>query len=143
MRILCLDVGSKTIGVAVSDPFGWTAQGVKTIERREILADCREIESLIRDLQVEKILVGLPLRMNGTEGDQAASVRAFVGKMEEHAFAKGTPVLFWDERFSTVAAERGLLEADLSREKRKKVINKMAAIHILQGFLDSQKDTLS
>lgn len=137
MRILCLDVGSKTIGVAVSDPFGWTAQGVKTIERRGMAADFREIEALTRELQVEKILVGLPLMMNGTEGDQAAAVRAFAEKMGEHA---GVPVLFWDERLSTVGAERGLLEADLSREKRKKVINKMAAIHILQGFLDSQRD---
>lgn len=136
MRILGLDVGSKTIGVAVSDLMGWTAQGVTTISRRDYVSDLKEIGRLLREYEVEKILVGLPLRMDGTEGDQAARIQKFVDQLKEHVPAM--PVILWDERCSTVAAERTLLEADLSRAKRKKVINQMAAVFILQGYLDAQ-----
>lgn len=136
MRILCLDVGSKTIGIAVSDPMGWTAQGIMTIHRKEWTSDCRELEKLIQEYKVESILIGLPLRMDGTEGDQARMVREFAEKMKKQTGE--IPVVFWDERLSTAAAERGLLEADLSRAKRKKVVNQMAAVFILQGYLDSQ-----
>ncbi len=135
MRILGLDVGSKTIGVAVSDPMGWTAQGITTIQRKSLSLDLTEIEKIIRDFEVEKIVVGHPLRMDGTEGSQAALIQKFVEDLKKR-FEK-FPVILWDERLSTVAAERTLLEADLSRAKRKKVINQMAAVFILQGFLDS------
>ncbi len=136
MRILGLDIGSKTIGVAVSDPLGWTAQGVTTIYRKDMGSDLKDIEGFVSQYEVEKILVGLPLRMDGTEGDQAAKIQKFAALLREHF--KNTPVILWDERLSTVAAERTLLEADLSRAKRKKVINQMAAVFILQGYLDSQ-----
>ena len=135
MRVLCLDVGSKTIGVAVSDPLGWTAQPILTIKRTTQEADRREIERLIQEYEVDKIVVGLPLRMDGSEQQEAAGVRKFVEKVTE--WSKGIPIVLWDERLSTVAAERSLIEADLSREKRRKVINQMAAVFILQGYLDS------
>jgi putative Holliday junction resolvase len=136
MRILCLDVGSKTIGVAVSDPMGWTAQGIATLTRKDPLSDCREVKRLIAEYGVEKVLVGLPLNMDGTEGTQARFVREFAERMAGHL---EVPIVFWDERLSTAGAERGLLEADLSRAKRKRVINQMAAVFILQGYLDSHR----
>lgn len=135
MKVLGLDIGSKTIGIAASDPFGWTAQGVKTLERSSLAHDCLEIQKIIQEREIERIIIGLPLKMDGTEGSQAVYVREFASNL-----AKYTPeitIQFWDERLSTVAAERGLLEADLSRRKRKKVIDKMAAVFILQGYLDS------
>lgn len=105
--------------------------------RREVLSDARSIQALVGEYEVEKIIVGLPLQMNGTEGKQAAAVREFVEKIRDQV---GVPILLWDERLSTAAAERGLLEADLSRAKRKRVIDKMAAVFILQGYLDSHRD---
>lgn len=133
-RIMGLDVGSKTIGVAMSDPMGWIAQGIKTIRRGPTQDDARDLKKMIEEYDVKKIIVGLPLNMNGTEGPQALSVRRFV---EEIAKVIGdTPVEFWDERLSTVAAERSLLEADMSRAKRKDVINHIAAVYILQGYLN-------
>ncbi len=137
MRILCLDVGSKTIGVAMSDPMGWIAQGVKTIRRGPTDADCRELRKMIEENEVKKIVVGLPLNMNGTEGPQVANIRRFAEEMAK--VIPDVPVEFWDERLSTVAAERGLLEADLSRAKRKDVINHMAAVFILQGYLEAHR----
>jgi putative pre-16S rRNA nuclease len=133
---MCLDVGSKTIGVAMSDPMGWIAQGVRTIRRGPTQNDCRELQTMIREGEVSRIVVGLPLNMNGTEGPQAESVRRFVDEMKK---VIDIPVEFWDERLSTVAAERGLIEADLSRAKRKEVINHMAAAHVLQGYLDAHR----
>ena len=137
MRIMGLDVGSKTIGVAVSDLLGWTAQGVSTIQRTTMEVDSREISRLIQEYEVEKIIVGLPLSMDGIERNQAVFVRKFVedlqGKIDK------IPIELLDERLSTSGAERSLLEADLSREKRKKVINKMAAVFILQGYLDAHQ----
>jgi putative Holliday junction resolvase len=137
VRILCLDVGSKTIGVAMSDPLGWIAQGVKTIRRGATQEDSLELKKMMEENEVGTIVVGLPLNMNGTEGPQAQSVRRFVEEMQK--VIPDVPVVFWDERLSTVAAERGLLEADLSRAKRKDVIDQMAAVHILQGFLESRR----
>lgn len=136
MRIIGLDVGSKTIGVAVSDPLGWTAQGVSTLMRDTTLKDCQEIGRLAAEYEAERIVVGLPLNMDGTEGKGAAFVRGFAGELKSRMPEKD--IIYWDERLSTVGAERSLLEADLSRAKRKKVINKMAAVFILQGYLDSQ-----
>lgn len=133
MRILGLDVGTKTIGVAVSDPLGFTAQGVKTIRRSTLESDLAEIRTLVESYQVEEIVVGLPLNMNGGEGPSAAMAREMGEAVAE---ALSVRVIYRDERLSTMAAERILLEGDVSRKKRKQVIDKMAAAYILQGYLD-------
>lgn len=138
MRVMGLDVGSKTIGVAISDELGWTAQGVETIRINEEKYDfgLGRIESLCKEYGVEKFVVGLPKNMNNTIGPRGEASKSFAKKLESRF---SLPVVLWDERLTTMAAERVLLEADVSRKKRKKVIDKMAAIMILQGFLDSQK----
>ncbi len=133
MRILGLDVGTKTIGVAVSDPFGWTAQGLKTIRRSSLEADIAEIAGLIKELEIEEIMIGLPLNMNGSAGPSVEMARSFGDAL---AAALGVNITYRDERMSTMAAERSLLEGDLSRKKRKQVIDKMAAVFVLQGYLD-------
>ena len=133
MRILGLDIGSKRIGIAVSDEMGWTAQGKGTLIRKNMREDIKEISNMVSQYEVSEIVVGLPLNMDGSRGNSAQMVMAFVEKMEKKI---EVPVSAWDERLSTVAAEKILLEADLSRKKRKKVIDKMAAVLILQGFLD-------
>lgn len=135
MRIMGLDVGSKTIGVAVSDDMGWTAQGVTTIIRKNLDSDLEELRKLMDQYNPLEIMVGLPKNMDGTIGKQAQEVLALVETIKK---SLNIPVIAWDERLSTVAANRFLLEADLSRKKRKKVINKMAAVFILQGYLDSR-----
>ncbi len=134
-RILGLDVGDKTIGVALSDPLGWTAQGLKTIQRTNIKKDLRELEEIINEYDVNKIIVGLPKNMNGTIGFQGEKVEKFIGRLSKRF--NGMEIVQWDERLTTVAAERTLIEADISRAKRKKVIDKIAAVYILQGYLDS------
>lgn len=134
MRLMGLDVGDRRIGVAVSDPLGWTAQGVKTIIRQEgSNKDIEEIKKVINEYQVEKIIVGLPKNMNNTVGPMGEKVMKY-GKTLESKF--NIPVEFFDERLTTVAAERTLIEADLSRKKRKGVIDKLAAVYILQTYLD-------
>lgn len=138
MRILGLDVGTKTIGVAMSDPTGSIAQGIKTLSRRGVLADCQEVERLVREHSIGTIVLGLPLNMDGTEGAQALFVRGFLEELQKRVI--DCPILLRDERLSTVGAERGLLEADLSRAKRRKVINQMAAAFVLQGYLDAQRN---
>ena len=137
MRILGLDVGSKTIGVAISDEFGWTAQGLETIpidEEKKQFGLVR-LGEIIREYSVEKVVVGLPKNMNGTIGPRGEMSQQFAKLIEENFHL---PVVLWDERLTTLAAERVLLEADMSRKKRKKVIDKMAATMILQGYLDSR-----
>lgn len=135
MRIMGLDVGDKTIGVAVSDPLGWTAQGIEVIRREgDINRDFARLTELVQEYQVERILVGLPKNMNGTIGPQGEKVQEFIKELQERI---NLPVKVWDERLSTVAAEKTLLLADVSRSKRKKVIDKMAAAIILQGYLDA------
>lgn len=137
MRTMGLDVGSKTVGVAISDAMGWTAQGIETIaihEDREKFGFDR-IEELIKEHEVSKIVVGFPKNMNNTIGPRGEACQRYA-KMLEEKFQ--LPVILWDERLSTMAAERVLLEADVSRQKRKKVIDKMAAAMILQGYLNSQ-----
>lgn len=136
MRIMGLDVGSHTIGVAVSDELGITAQGLKTIKRKSKKEDLREIETLVYQLGIHKIVVGLPKNMNGTIGKQAETVLQLVKDLNEKI---QLPIVTWDERFSTIGASKVLLEADLSRRKRKKVIDKLAAVLILQGFLDQSR----
>lgn len=133
MRILGLDVGSKTIGVAISDPLGWTAQGITTIKRTKKEQDIEEIRKICKEYSVESIVVGLPKNMNGTIGDSGEKVIEFSEKIKEVLDIK---VEMWDERLTTVAAHKAMLEADLSRAKRKKIVDKIAAIYILQGYLD-------
>ncbi|MGC4375866.1 Holliday junction resolvase RuvX [Fictibacillus sp. Mic-4] len=134
-RILGLDVGSATIGVAVSDELGWTAQGIETIKRKSHLPDeaFDRIGELINDYAIEKVVVGLPKNMNGTIGPSGEACQAFAGQLKDRF---GLPVELWDERLTTMAAERTLISADVSRKKRKKVIDKMAASLILQSYLD-------
>ncbi len=134
MRILGLDVGSKTIGVAISDPMGWTAQGIKTIRRSKKEVDLEEINSICKEYGVETIVVGLPKNMNGTIGESGERVLALCELIKEKC---DLPIEMWDERLSTVAVTRSMIEGDLSRSKRKKIVDKMAAIYILQGYLDS------
>lgn len=134
-RTLGLDVGSKTIGVAVSDEMGWTAQGLSTLTRRGLPADLEALRGLARKWEVDRIVIGLPRNMNGTLGPQAARVLGFAEAVKD---ALGLPVVMWDERLSTVAANRALLEADVSRKKRKAVVDTVAAALILQGYLDRQ-----
>lgn len=139
MRILGLDYGDKTIGVAVSDPFGWTAQGVEIIRRDtpvEYKKSLRRLAELVEQYQVECIVLGYPKNLDGTEGDRCEKTKVFCERVEKR-FPK-VEVVLWDERFSTIAAERSLREAQLSHDKRKSVIDKMAAVHILQGYLDSK-----
>lgn len=133
MRIMSLDVGSRTIGIACSDALKLTAQGIETIRRTSLENDFHRLGELITEYEVTELVVGMPKNMNGTKGDRAEKTEAFVAKMQE---VIKLPVTFWDERLSTVMAERSLIEADVSRKRRKAVIDKMAAVVILQGYLD-------
>ncbi|KAB8127304.1 Holliday junction resolvase RuvX [Gracilibacillus oryzae] len=135
-KVLGLDVGSKTIGVAVSDALGWTAQGLTTLywEEPDYSSVEEDFRQLIEENDINKIVVGLPKNMNGTIGPRGEASQDFAAFMEE---TFSVEVIFWDERLTTMAAEKVLLEADMSRKKRKKVIDKMAAVMILQGYLDS------
>lgn len=135
-RILGLDVGDKRIGVAVSDAFGWTAQAVKVINRDSLEKDVAELQKIIETYAVEEIVVGLPKNMDGSMGERAIRTTLYSEQLNE---ALQLPVVLWDERLSTVAATRTLLEADLSRHKRKQVIDKLAAVIILQGYLDLKR----
>ena len=135
MRIMALDVGDRTVGVAVSDELLLTAQGVETIRRKSYRDDFGRLKELCRRFETHKFVVGLPKNMNGTAGERCDIVKHFIEKMKEDI--PDADVTYWDERLSTVAADRYLLEADISRAKRKKVIDKMAAVFILQGYLDS------
>ena len=134
MRILGLDIGEKTIGVAVCDPLGYTAQGVTTIKRKNKAADIEEIKKICTEYGVESIVIGLPKNMNGTIGPQGEKIMNLGEVIKNNV---ELPIIFWDERLTTVAAHRVMLEADLSRNKRKKIVDKLAAMYILQGYLDS------
>ncbi len=132
--IIGFDYGSKRLGVAVSDLLRMTATPYKILQRTNLDADIQEIKNIIREKEVGAMVFGLPLQMNGEEGDIAGEVRAFAAKLQE---ATGLPCLFWDERLSSSAVESFLIkEADLSRAKRKKVLDAGAAAYILQGALD-------
>lgn len=138
MRIIGLDFGTKTTGVAISDPMGWTAQGLEIIRRQEdehLKATLNRIAQLCEEYKVEKIVLGLPKNMNNTIGERGEKTLLFKQKLEARL---RLPVETWDERLSTVAAENVLLEADVSRKKRKTVIDKLAATIILQNYLDSR-----
>lgn len=137
MKKMALDVGTKTIGVAVSDALGWTAQGLTTIhwDERDYSTAKDALAKIIDEHSISEIIVGLPKHMNGSIGDRGEASQAFAAHLEKEF---GINTILWDERLSTMAAERVLLEADVSRGKRKKVIDKMAAVMILQGYLDSK-----
>ena len=136
-RYMSLDIGDATIGVAVSDLLGLTAQGVETIRRRDLSDDLNRRGVLIQEYEADALVAGLPKHMNGQEGERCALVRAFMADAAERF--PMMEIYYWDERLSTVAASRTLLEGDVSRKKRRKVIDKMAAVYILQGFLDRQQ----
>ena len=136
MRILALDVGTKTIGVAVSDELQISSNGVKTINRKSQKADLNELAELIEEYKPIEIVVGLPYREDGTLGKRGQDIEAFSVKVGNRF---KIPVKYYDESYSTVFAENALIEADLSRKKRKKIIDKMAAVVILQGYLDSRE----
>lgn len=136
-RYMSLDIGDATIGVAVSDLLGLTAQGIETIRRTELSADLDRLAALVREYEVAALVAGLPKHMNGDEGERCQIVRTFMTEVAERLPAM--EIHYWDERLSTVAASRVLIEGDVSRKKRRKVIDKMAAIYILQGFLDRQQ----
>ena len=133
MRIMSLDVGSRTIGIACSDALLMTAQCIETIRRTSLEKDFNRLQELIAEYEVHELVVGMPKNMNGTKGERAEKTEEFVEKMKE---VIDLPVSYWDERLSTVMAERQLIAADVSRKKRKSVIDKMAAVVILQGYLD-------
>ena len=130
---MSLDVGSRTIGIACSDALLMTAQGIETIRRTSLEKDFNRLQELIAEYEVHELVVGMPKNMNGTKGERAEKTEEFVEKMKE---VIDLPVTYWDERLSTVMAERQLIAADVSRKKRKSVIDKMAAVVILQGYLD-------
>lgn len=141
MRILCLDIGTKRIGVAVSDPMGWTAQGVGVIERKTKMRDFDEIFKYITSSQAEKLLVGIPLDQDGGIGRSARNVLGLIDDIRAFLKDKGCeiPVETWDESYSTAEAESHLIDADVSRKKRRKVIDKMAAQMILARYLESKR----
>ena len=135
-RALGLDAGDRTIGVAVSDLLGLTAQGVETIRRTTLEKDIARLQELMSQYETKTLIMGYPKNMNGTEGPRCEFVKELAEEIRRAE--PETEIVFWDERLSTVAASRSLIEADLSRKKRKKVIDKMAAVFILQGWLDSK-----
>lgn len=137
MRIMGLDYGSKTVGVAMSDPLGITAQAVETIWRKDenkLRKTCARIEELISEYEVERIVLGLPKHMNNDLGERAQKALAFEEMVKRRT---GLEVVMWDERLTTVEAERTLIENNVRRENRKQYIDKIAAVFILQGYLDS------
>ena len=136
MRTMGLDLGTKTIGVAISDGLGLTAQGVTTVRRTSLKADLAALATLAREHEVSRVVLGLPLNMDGSEGPRAEASRKFAETLGTHL---GVPVELWDERLSTVAATRTLLEADVSRARRREVIDQVAAQFILQGWLDAHR----
>lgn len=133
MRILGLDIGEKRIGLAISDELGITAQGLATLQRTELAHDIQRLSEIIREKEIGKLVVGLPKNMNGTLGFQAEEVQKLVTLLIEQCPLE---VEYWDERLTTVAAHRALLEGDISRRKRKKAVDQIAAVLILQGYLD-------
>lgn len=138
MRIMGLDYGSKTIGVAVSDPMGLTAQGLEIIRREEenkLRKSLRRIEELVKEYQVEEIVLGFPKNMNNTIGERAEKSLQLKETLERRL---GLPVIMWDERLTTVEADRTLIEAGVRRENRKKYVDMIAAVFILQGYLDAK-----
>ncbi|MCI5828105.1 MAG: Holliday junction resolvase RuvX [Lachnospiraceae bacterium] len=135
MRIMGLDFGSKTVGVAVSDPLGITAQGVEIVRRKspnKLRQTLARIDELVREYGVEELVLGYPKNMNGTEGERCEKTREFKELLEKRT---GLPVALWDERLTTVAADRSMMEAGLGRYERKEYVDEIAAVFILQGYM--------
>jgi putative Holliday junction resolvase len=139
-RILALDVGARRIGVAVTDPLGITAQGLETLQRQNKRYDFEYLRRVIRDFDIKEIVVGLPLRMSGAEGTQSEKMRAFAEDLRKKF---RLPVHLWDERLTSAEANRFLRETDLSIEKRGKAVDRMAAVLILQGWMEQQSHMAS
>ncbi|MBP3204595.1 MAG: Holliday junction resolvase RuvX [Lachnospiraceae bacterium] len=142
MRIMGLDFGSKTVGVAISDPLLLTAQGVEIIRRKEenkLRQTLARIEELIVAYEVKELVLGLPKHMNGTEGVRVELTMEFKEKLERRT---GLPVTMWDERLTTVAADRTMIEAGIRREHRKEYVDMLAATFILQGYLDKRNNEI-
>ncbi|MCD5323669.1 MULTISPECIES: Holliday junction resolvase RuvX [Pontibacillus] len=139
MKTIALDVGEKTIGLAVSDALGWTAQGLTTLRwtEGEYEDAFKQLEPYMKEHEVSKLVIGLPKNMNGTIGPRGEASQVFAEKSEAYF---NVPSVLWDERLTTMAAERVLIDADVSRSKRKKVIDKMAAVMILQSYLDANSN---
>ncbi|MCR5837426.1 MAG: Holliday junction resolvase RuvX [Lachnospiraceae bacterium] len=140
MRIMGLDFGSKTVGVAVSDPLGITAQGLEIVRRQsenKLRKTLARIEELIKEYDVEKIVLGYPKNMNNTLGDRVAKTEEFAAMLERRT---GLEIIMWDERLSTVEAQRTMMEAGVRREDRDQYVDKIAATIILQGYLSSISD---
>ena len=143
MRVMGLDYGSKTVGVAISDPLGITAQGIETIERKEenkLRKTLARIEELVKEYEVEKIVLGFPKNMNNTIGERAEKSLEFQAMLERRI---GIQVIMWDERLTTVAADEVMMEVGIRREKRKDYVDSIAASFILQGYLNSLKENNS
>ncbi len=138
MRVLGLDVGEKKIGVAISDELGLAAHGIAVIDRGNNFKEVDKISEIVSKYMVRKIVVGLPKNMNGSMGLSGEAVKDYAKNLKK---TLNIEIVFWDERLTTVAAERTLLKADISRKKRKKVVDKLAAILILQGYLDFKSKT--
>ena len=136
MRIMALDLGTRTIGVAVSDVTGLIANGIETVRRTSPERDFSRLEQLVAQWEIGEIVLGYPKNMNGTIGERAKVSEQFAEELKNRF--PGLSVVLWDERLSTVAAERVLIDADLQRKKRRKVIDMMAAVVILQNYLDSR-----
>ena len=135
MRIMGLDFGSKTVGVAVSDPLGITAQGVEIVRRKspnKLRQTLARIDELVHEYGVEELVLGYPKNMNGTEGERCEKTREFKELLEKRT---GLPVALWDERLTTVAADRSMMEAGLGRYERKEYVDEIAAVFILQGYI--------
>ena len=138
MRIMGLDFGSKTVGVAVSDPLGITAQGVEIVRRKspnKLRQTLARIEELVREYDVEELVLGFPKNMNGTEGERCEKTKEFKELLEKRT---GLPVVLWDERLTTVAADRAMMEAGLGRLERKEHVDEIAAVLILQGYMSAR-----
>ena len=137
MRILGLDVGSRTVGIALSDEMGWTAQGMETLRFPENQLDqvIPQLAEYIRRYEIQTIVVGLPKNMDGTIGARGQFCLEFGQKLQAEL---SVDIVFWDERLTTVAAHKYLIEADMSRKKRKKIVDKIASVLILQSYLDSK-----
>lgn len=135
MRVMALDVGDKNIGLAVSDETETIAIGLGVIQRTSITEDIEKLKSIIEENYIEKIVVGMPINMNGTIGFQGEKVINFIDKIKD---IFKIPIVTWDERLTTVIAEKILIKADISRKKRKGLIDKMSAVVILQNYLDCQ-----
>ena len=141
MRLMGLDIGDKTIGVAVSDPLFISAQGVTTIERIGIKKDTSKVLDYVREYDVDTIVSGLPLMLDGSDSPQTEKVREFVQRLENKARSSGLKLtfVFQDERFTTKIAENVLIDAGMRREKRKEIIDRQAAVIILQSYLDAKR----